>query len=316
MQAIGFYIDSKIGDSVVALPAIYSLKTLHPNSKLYIFCNPITQNLYSPFEWIEELVVIDKHLISHIDEKKLDCLISSNADKNTINYLKTSKTPILYTFLKPYNLFDPRIKTLFANLITKPQSIKKTLFDLVWLTRSTGTLKPSLYTPKLQTFAKNKELIDRFLSPLNPSKKKIIMLNPFGYAAKVNFSLEQYAEIAQKLVEDFFVIIPTFGDKNKIVQEVFPQEIFSHPNFCLFHNDEDLLNLVELISRIDLLISPSTGNIHIADNLGIPSIGIFSLKDTILWGGQKMSYLINPKNFQKDLNKILTLSHSALLSTI
>lgn len=313
MQTIGVYINSKIGDSVVALPAIYTLKTLHPNAKLYIFCNSITQNLYSPFDWITQMILIDENLISHLNALNLDFLISTNSDKNTITYLKKSNAKKIFTYLKPYNLFDSRIKTLFANIIVKPQNIKKTLLELIWLTQPKISKHP-LPKIKLQTFRKNKELINSFLSPLNPTKKKIIMLNPFGYAAKVNLSLEQYAQLAEKLIEDFFIITPTFRDKDKEVNEVFPQKILTHPNFCIFHNDEDLLNLVELTSRVDLLISPSTGNIHIADNLGIASIGIFSFKDTILWGGENMSYVIPKKssNNQKILNQILSLTHSLL----
>lgn len=318
MQAIGVYIDSKIGDSVVALPAIYALKTLHPDAKLYIFCNSITQNLYSPFDWITQMILIDENLISHLNALNLDFLISTNSDKNTITYLKKSNAKKIFTYLKPYNLFDRRVKTLFANLITKPQSIKKTLFELVWLTHIKGSKKPHFYTPKLQVFEHNKNFISSFLSPLNPTKKKIIMLNPFGYAAKINLSLKQYAQLAEKLIEDFFIITPTFRDKDKEVKESFSEKILTHPNFCIFHNDEDLLNLVELISRIDLLISPSTGNIHIADNLGIPSIGIFSLKDTILWGSETMKYVIPQKtsNTQTILQEIFSLANTLLAPKI
>lgn len=308
MQAIGYYIDSKVGDSVVALPAIYALKTLHPRCKLYIFCNPITQNLYSPFEWIDEIILIDKALISHIDERRLDFLISSNSDKNTISYLKTSNAKKIITYLKPYNLLDFRVKTLFANLITKPQSIKKTLIDLIHLTKPNAK-KPSSSLPKLQTFPKNVEKIDNFLSPLGIKDKKIIMINPFGYAAKVNLTLNEYATLTQRLLEDFFIIIPTFANKDIEVREIFPQNILSHSNFCIFHNDDDLLNLVELISRIDLLISPSTGNIHIADNLSIPSIGIFSYKDTILWGGEYMHYVLLKQDRAKALDQIITMTY-------
>ncbi|RDU69947.1 lipopolysaccharide heptosyltransferase family protein [Helicobacter cholecystus] len=313
MQAIGYYIDSKIGDSVVALPAIYGLKTLHPQAKLYIFCNTLTQNLYSPFDWIEEIVLIDQHIISHINERKLDFLVSSNTDRNTICCLKKSNVPLIYTFLKPYNLFDPRLKLLFANIITKPQTIKKTLLDLVWLTRPKGTrIKLSDCIPTLKTYPHNVQTIDTFFSTLNINHQKLIMVNPFGYAAKVNLSLNEYAHITQVLLKDYFVIVPTFKDKDSLIKNTFPQEVLSHPNFCIFHNDWDLLNLVELISRIDLLISPSTGNIHIAQNLGIPSIGIFSLRDMILWGGDKIYTLINPKNPQKTLKKILALTHKLL----
>lgn len=312
MRAIGFYIDSKIGDSVVALPAIYTLKHIHPHARLYIFCNSITQNLYAPFEWIEKCILIQKDIIHSINHYNLDFLISSNADKNTIEYLKKSNVPTIYTFLKPYNIFDSRLKLLFANLITKPQSIRKTLIDLVQLTQDKKNKKnTNLSYPHLKTFPQNVQKIDHFLQNIDPTKK-LIMLNPFGYAAKVNLSLEEYAQVAQSLLGQYNVILPTFKDKHELVLHTFAKSILSHRNFYLFHNDEDLLNLVELISRMDLLISPSTGNIHIAENLGIASIGIFSLKDTILWGGNNIHYLINPKNPQKTLSKILNLTQTLL----
>ena len=49
---------------------------------------------------------------------------------------------------------------------------------------------------------------------------------------------------------------------------------FSEENIKVFTNDDDLLNLVEFTSRLDLLISVDTGNVHIADNLNKPILEV------------------------------------------
>ena len=49
----------------------------------------------------------------------------------------------------------------------------------------------------------------------------------------------------------------------------------------IYKNDHDLLNLVEILSKVSFLISPSTGSIHLASNLDIPTLGLYSKKGTI-----------------------------------
>lgn len=56
-------------------------------------------------------------------------------------------------------------------------------------------------------------------------------------------------------------------------------------NVFVFKNNNDLLNLVEITSRLDLLLSSDTGNVHIADNLKIPTLEIISKKTYNQWRG-------------------------------
>ncbi|WP_162550418.1 glycosyltransferase family 9 protein [Helicobacter apodemus] len=60
---------------------------------------------------------------------------------------------------------------------------------------------------------------------------------------------------------------------------------FSQGNVKTFKNNEDLLNLVEFISRLDCLLSPDTGNVHIADYLRIPTLEIVRESAKRRWQG-------------------------------
>lgn len=283
---VGFYIDAKIGDSVVALPAMRAIKQINISNKLYIFTNKIGCNLYAPLSWIDGVFYYENP--DQISNFNLDFLISSNSDQNTLSNLKKSNAKKLITYLKLYHLFDFRIKSTFISSRCKPQHQKQNLLDLVNLISPLPIKLQEIKEHKLQTLPHHKEKIKTFLSPCQKPK---IMINPFGFATKENLTLEEYETIAQALIKDYCLILPTFENRTSLIRQTFSHVLLSHCNFFLFENDSDLLNLIELISQIDLLISPSTGNIHIADNLGIPSIALFSHKDTILWGGEMMHYI-------------------------
>ncbi len=62
-------------------------------------------------------------------------------------------------------------------------------------------------------------------------------------------------------------------------------EGLSEINSGIFINNKDLLNLVELIGRLDLLLSVDTSNVYIADNLQIPTLEIIRQSEAKKWGG-------------------------------
>lgn len=126
---IGFYIDAKIGDSVVALPAMRAIKHAYPQSKLFVFTNEIGCNLYAPLLWIDQIEYFKN--LDQISSLNLDYLISSNDDKNMITKLKHCKIKTIITYLKFYNLFDPQIKSIFKSYRFKPQNAKQNCLDLV-----------------------------------------------------------------------------------------------------------------------------------------------------------------------------------------
>lgn len=62
-------------------------------------------------------------------------------------------------------------------------------------------------------------------------------------------------------------------------------EEFGRENIAIFVNNSDLLNLVAMTKRLNLLISVDTGNVHIADNLQIPTLGLYTQEMFRRWRG-------------------------------
>ncbi|MDE5926554.1 MAG: hypothetical protein K2G68_07580, partial [Helicobacter sp.] len=132
----------------------------------------------------------------------------------------------------------------------------------------------------------NINFVEDILEKLEACKyEKIIGINPFCITLKnagKNFSFSIWLFIAENLAKEFprflFILMDypkSGGQFPKIEQE----------NLKIFKNNQDLLNLVEFISRLDCLLSSNTGNVHIADNLRIPTLELIREGARKRWQG-------------------------------
>lgn len=126
--------------------------------------------------------------------------------------------------------------------------------------------KINFLNAKIPTLAHNKALIDEFFK--NYAHKKRVALNACAFS-NPDFRLEMkdFVALAENLAKSYPEILFVFMNFKGSGYEFAP---FRQKNIAVFVNDDDLLNLVELTSRFDLLISIDTGNVHIADNVNVP----------------------------------------------
>ena len=71
-----------------------------------------------------------------------------------------------------------------------------------------------------------------------------------------------------------------------------------HSSVLVFRNNDDLLNLTEMICRCRVVISPSTGIIHLSSNLGISTIGLYERSESKKWSTKDNRYVFlkSPKS--------------------
>ncbi len=137
---------------------------------------------------------------------------------------------------------------------------------------------------RLKTSKIHKDYIDKVLQNIKYKKyDKIIGICPFSQTSMrkdMNFNLNEWLKIVNILSNKFqnylFLILSYPKANNFDCQK---------NNVFVFKNNNDLLNLVEITSRLDLLLSSDTGNVHIADNLKIPTLEIISKKKYNQWRG-------------------------------
>ena len=110
--------------------------------------------------------------------------------------------------------------------------------------------------------------------------RKLIGVNFFGSGGVGYFSLDSWRDIVESLARefsdfDFIVLCPPNARLEPFIAQ----------NVAIFKNNADLLNVVAMMAYCNALISVDTGNVHIADNLQIPTLGIYTHKMLKRWRG-------------------------------
>lgn len=292
---VGFYRNALIGDNLVALPAIYSIKALYPTCQLVVYTNDIGMELYKDFDFIDELFDLSVNdfeaTLEHINSWHFDEFILTQPIKTPCNLLGKSNAKRVISLLSPRNFYRLKFHNIFIsrNFDSTPQYQR--------LLRLVREINPKIFDERfpsidfspitLKPYENHFEFAQKFLEIAKANSFKYrVMINPYSRTCSHSLTPKGWLKLIDTLARSYpnvLFIIPTYEGN--------PQS-FDFPkleNLKLFYNTLDLFNLIALTSKIDLLISPSTGNAHIANNLKIPLIGIFSKRDTMLWRGENMS---------------------------
>ena len=369
--SIGFFHHYGLGDSVVALKALYLAKKAY-NCRLIIFGNATFKNLLEYCKLIDkgdeivDIGFLSKECIKQIASHKVDYFYLSNPKKEYIKLLSKLNTPII-TALKFPSLFCPKAKhpPLYFLMQYRKMSMQNALCALVRCIdkdafdsfvasilahhrlknlagggdtlKSTNRLKTKQNTTQKTlkhqityvNFERKMDALDSVIqndiklesSPtkevqdflatmrknmqnLNHSLTKpfMIFINPFSNAATHTLPLSAFLELMTKILEipksNICVLVITYpAVHSEFMAEISKQKALKEHKSRLFiyANDNSLSNLIFLSSLANLIISPSTGTIHIASNLGVKTIGLYSKKDRIRWATRDKRYVIIPK---------------------
>lgn len=276
-----------LGDNVVALKAMFMLKAMYPKSTLIVATNALGENLYRHLPFIDSIIT-DLSQNRH----KIDYLIITHRTKANITLAKQTNARKIITKAHLHTLFSPRFINDFQfstkkfyeswNLLRLLRLIDKNHFE-----RTLQTIDFS--EAKLRCVAENEKFVDDFLES-NKLKiangggqqqdSKLIGINFFGSGGVKYLSLPAWRRIIMQLANNFkhyrFIVL---CPPNQAIEE------FGCENIAIFVNNSDLLNLVAMTKRLNLLISVDTGNVHIADNLQIPTLGLYTQEMFRRWRG-------------------------------
>ena len=306
-HTIAFYRCNKLGDNIVAIPALYLTKKLYPNAKFVVITNEIGANLYKNFDFIDEIVLYDggENLPQIIDKINADVLILSHRTSKLIILASQSKCPLIITWLHLKSLILPRFR--HPKYLTKgKRRMLQSCIDLVRVINPRrfdknfkGIALQNLPI-QIKTNPQNVAFVDKFMLTGGGGYKIIIGINAFASNANRGFAVDDYIALGEKLAREFSEILVIFMNYKGSGYEF---KAFSEPNIKVFVNDNDLLNLAELTRRLTLLLSVDTGNTHLADNLGTKILELIPAKEVYSWAcgayGNECELVILPHNWQK-----------------
>lgn len=263
-----------LGDEILFLPTIISLKKEFPNSEITLALEPRSKGVLSLTNIIDNVLFADIkgnnkyielfNLLRQIWRKKFDIVISSGSNKfiSIFLFLTFIKTRVGYNSGK----LSEKLLT-HAVKLNKKQYAAKMYHDLVREITKYNTELPEINIEK-QTVEPNTVLIHPGVS-LMSIKKGMIKTIP----------AEKWAEVVEKLADNGKKVILVGGPDDKEVIETIEKIVPCEKYINMYGKTKNLKELAEMISGAEKFLCSDSAPLHVAVALEVKTYAIFGSTD-------------------------------------
>ena len=114
-----------------------------------------------------------------------------------------------------------------------------------------------------------------FVNSVVPVEQKILLISPCSSHVHRNWRAERYAAVADHAIEQHGMKVVLSGGPSPLERSLGEaiEAAAKHPLINLIGKDT-LPQLVALLQRVDIVLSPDSGPVHLANALGTPVIGL------------------------------------------
>lgn len=263
-----------LGDEILFLPTIISVKKQYPDAEITLALEPRSKGITSLTKIIDKTLFADikgkdkyfelAKLLLKIWAQKFDIVISSGSNKFISAFL-------FATFIKKRYGYDSgklsRILLTEAIKLNKNQYAAKMYHDLV-----RGITKNNTELPQIDIKQKDKEANTVLIHPgvsLLSVKKNMIKTIP----------AETWAEVVEKLANAGKKVILAGGPDDKETIDVITKLVPQDKYINMFGKTKNLRELAELISGVEKFLCSDSAPLHIAVALGVKTYVIFGSTD-------------------------------------
>jgi lipopolysaccharide heptosyltransferase I len=275
---------SAIGDVIHTLPAIFYLKHALPRAKISWVVQEKAASLLKNQPYIDNLYILPDKFLHAKNLKSTKNLITKLRKTSwdvIIDFQGLLKTSIIYAMLSGKKFgFDKnhtreKLSAWFTHHKTNPNYKNIIQKNLALVSTVISTLEPKQKSCPSIDFLK-KDFSYTVRKPCNFTKSRLhaIALAPNTTWPSKHWPIENWKKLIDKLVSCKYEIIllgKDFGDQAEELSKYVTENnlpVMLAPKW-------NLETTADFIKKIDLLIAPDTGLLHLADFLGTLSIGLF-----------------------------------------
>ncbi|SON51038.1 glycosyltransferase family 9 protein [Vibrio tapetis] len=281
--------NDKIGDFMLAWPSFAMLKQSMPECHITALVPNYTKALAELCPWIDEVMVDptnkgskteQKQLIEQIKSAQFDASI--NLFSTTYNALLVWQAGIKYRLAPATKLaqifYNKRIKQNRSQSAKPEYEYNLDLIRAFLADQNVNVVEPT--SPYLSFSSSELSMQKKKLSEsleIDVSRPWIYLHAGSGGSAN-NLSLEQYTQLYSELnLESECILTAGPGEEEKAreLQVLLKQKGI---NAVVYDKNEGLVDFTRSIACADLFIAGSTGPLHIAATLDVPTVGFFPSK--------------------------------------
>lgn len=274
--------NDKLGDFMLAWPAISLLKRQYPDIHITALVQSYTSPMAKLCPWIDSVLIDDAsspfRLAGRIKAGHFDASVSLYSELRTALALRLASVPVrIGPATKIAQLFLNHRLRQKRSLSLKPEYEYNTDLARCYI-ELRGDIPIEPHAPPYLQFSadETQALRKQYLNQHGiPSGTRLIFIHPGSGGSAVNLTLDQFARLAEQLTREInahFVI--TAG----------PDELETAANLAsrldqgmcsVYHSTQGLAQFALFISICDLFISGSTGPLHIAGALNVPTAAFY-----------------------------------------
>jgi ADP-heptose:LPS heptosyltransferase len=274
--------NDKLGDFMLAWPAFSLLKKQYPQSNITALVPPYTQPMAELCPWIDHTLVDHNHgprqLARQIKAGRYHASLSLFSEFRTAMALWLARVPLkIGPATKIAQVFLNRKLRQKRSLSHKPEYLYN--LDLArFYIELNGDIPTEPKSPPYLEFSRDQTRALRaqyFNEHEIPHDARLVFIHPGSGGSAVNLTLNQFAKLADRLTKNnnvYFVITagPDELETAKSLARLLPEQQRS-----IYHSIEGLVTFARFIGISDLFISGSTGPLHIAGALNVPTTAFY-----------------------------------------
>jgi len=309
---------SGIGDMILSIPVLNSIRKNHPNSRIDVLCEPSNVGILQGIQFVDNIYIFKKNifeilkLVVKLKKADYDYLLNINGYPSfTFGILGRIVVP---KFVRASG--DQRKYSYFFNrIIDLPPRDRHHMLERLVIQASDllGNNNFNLESPWFnyddEITRKAGKLYGELLKSLKIKSNfpKIILVNLSAGQSKREWTIEKFIEFLRISVEkysdkiDGWVILTNPKEIKKsegVVKNLNFEKVIAMPV------EKDFRVIIALLKNISLVISPDTSIVHAASAMGTPVFDLILESNFFTWApiGSKVK-AITPNNNQ-DVNTI------------
>jgi len=268
----------RIGDLVLSLPAIREIRNCFPDSNICIIVSPYTEAIVKNTPYVDEVFIYDEKaslkdrisFITSLRRYSFDLAI----DLTTRNFMFLPVWILAFSKSKVTLGLNNHGRAFLYDIKVKPYSFPQMYAKEVMHILEPLGIKSDNYKPKLFVSKNNDKFIRDFFKERKVDNAALkVVIHPGGYYEALRWEEKNYAKVSEYIVKNYKVVIFFVGvDEEYSLVEKIISYVDSKSKFFNLAGRLSLGQSMALIAKADLFIGNSSGPLHIACALGIPTI--------------------------------------------
>ncbi|NUN09357.1 MAG: glycosyltransferase family 9 protein [Ignavibacteriaceae bacterium] len=290
----------RIGDVVLSLPIAITLRKAFPGCRITVLLRDYARAIYQNSRFVDEIMSYKDFDLDYRGIFSLAYQLRKRKFTHSVMPLPDSKLN-LTTFLAGIRVRISNGHKLFHLLTNTKSTYRRKYIQFrhesdycLDSLRKTGL---EIHHPEAEiTISETERMENRKMKDrLCPNLEKLIAINTSSGNSAPNLTRAAYLELTKLLVSDPLIKV-LITDKDPL------PEFESIPGVHFLEDKNDLREMINYLSISDVVVSSSTGPMHIAGALNVPTVSVFCplpACSPVLWGpiGNKPTYVLPSETY-------------------